>query len=219
MRHRFNYIILDLDGPILDGKMKHYNCYKDILLSYGYPVLPIDEYWNMKRNMEDRYQQLSMTGAVAIYQFFLCDWLKKIETKKYLHYDKLQENVIATLQHWKEDEIQLILVTMRTNPENLFWQLNEIKISHWFDRVVVVSYDQTGHNKAESVKQILKRNNYKSAIWIGDTEIDEQAARELNIKICLVSCGIRSRELLEKMHPDYLVTNIDSFSKLIEPSI
>ncbi len=61
-------VILDLDGPVLDGKLRHYDCYRRILGNYHFTPLGIDEYWELKRIGADRKQQLAPVGAESIYR-------------------------------------------------------------------------------------------------------------------------------------------------------
>lgn len=48
---------------------------------------------------------------------------------------------------------------------------------------------RTGLSKGENIKLLIKRNNLKSSIYIGDTKKDEEAAKEANIPFIYASYG------------------------------
>ena len=47
---------------------------------------------------------------------------------------------------------------------------------------------------------------------MGDTEMDIHAARELGVKVCALTCGIRSKEYLASLSPDLLEIDLSSFA-------
>lgn len=205
--------MLDLDGPLLNGVNRHYQCYSDILVERGFGTIPLQQYWEMKRNRTNRKIVLSLSGASEIYDEFLSAWMERIETRPYLMLDRLQDHVVDILDNWKSAGVRLLLATMRNNAANLFWQLREFGIDHFLDEVVVVGSSQLGANKSTEIRPLLKQNNLKEVIWIGDTEVDVFAARELGIKVCALTCGLRTQEYLASLSPDMLEPDLISFSK------
>ena len=63
-------VIVDLDGTILDGRFRHYACYRQILEERGYAPVSLESYWRMKLERADRRQQLAASGAEAIHEDF-----------------------------------------------------------------------------------------------------------------------------------------------------
>ena len=94
----FDYIFLDLDGPILEGKFRHYACYKDIIKKYGGNALEIDYYWELKRNKITRDIVLEKSNFQESYEIFFKEWMKNIENEKYLNLDSLKPEVVETLK-------------------------------------------------------------------------------------------------------------------------
>lgn len=204
-------LILDLDGPVLDCKERHFECYKDILERNSFKPLGIEEYWELKRNKVDRFEQLKKSGAEDFYDSFLKEWLSNIEDKKYLRFDKLHVRAAETLNKWKCDGVDIILLTMRHNRENLIWELEEKNILNFFKEVVPVNSLDKGKNKASAVAEYIDGKNF-STYWVGDTEMDIEAAKKHNIEIFAVKNGIRTGEILETYKPDYLVDSIEKIN-------
>lgn len=198
-------LILDLDGPILDGKFRHYQCYFDILSKYNFDPMPLDVYWAMKRQKTDRHAQLSASGAHSIYDVFLTTWLEQIEQKKYLTLDQLQPGVFAKLKEWRDAGTKMILVTMRNNQDTLYWQLDATNLTPLFDTILVTGSAHADVGKADKVRPFLDQSNRGLTLWIGDTEVDFKAARILGVAICLVSCGLRTPDYLATLEPDFLL--------------
>lgn len=210
-----NTIILDLDGPLLNGMYRHYHCYCDILTEKGFIPIELKMYWDMKINRVDRRKLLSLSNAEGMYEEFLATWIARIEAKEYLALDRLQYHVVDILKNWKIMGIRLLLATMRNNAANLHWQLDKLGIADFFDAVVVVGSAQAGANKSTEIKPFLSNSLPEEVIWVGDTEVDIYAARELGIKICALSCGLRTQEYLASFSPDILEHDLDNLVKRI----
>lgn len=206
-------LVLDLDGPLLDGMLRHYRCYCDILEGHGYSPISLERYWDMKRNKVDRRTLLECSDALPFYDKFLASWIERIEARSYLKFDRLQKRVINVLSKWKERKIRLLLATMRNNPSNLAWQLDRLNIYEFFDDFVVVGGGRDSANKASAVRPKLAGLNTDQVIWVGDTEVDVDAARELGIRVCALTCGLRSRDYLLTLSPDYIEADIASFAE------
>jgi phosphoglycolate phosphatase-like HAD superfamily hydrolase len=207
-------LVLDLDGPLLDGMQRHYRCYRDILEKHKCEPLPVECYWQMKRQKVDQRVLLECSGALPIYDQFLRAWNTEIETRKYLELDKLQYNVINILSKWKERCIRLVLATMRNNPSNLTWQLGTLNIGRFFDDVVRVGSD--GATKASAVKPKLEGLRVDRVIWVGDTEVDIAAAREIGVRVCALTCGLRTEGYLAGLFPDHVEPDLQSFAEKMD---
>lgn len=201
-------IILDLDGPLLDGRFKHYQCYKDILEEKGYTPMQQEKYWEMKRNRQDRKQLLAVTEAEDIYDSFLTEWIDRIESMEMLALDKIQPSVITKLQEWCNMGLYMVLATMRQHPEQLHKQLHDLEIKSFMDQIVVCDYLRGGIGKALAVKDVVQDLSPKNSLWVGDTEMDVEAAKFLGCPVWLIYQGIRSKAYLASLQTDFLSESI-----------
>lgn len=209
-------IFLDLDGPILEGKNRHYKCYEQILTQHGYSPLPIEEYWKLKRARCNRLELLKYSNATSIYDEFLETWLNVIEEKNILKLDEVQHGVHQCLQEWKDQEIELLLVTLRSNHENLIEQLKNLSLFEYFDEILICKHAKGGEGKAEAVRKQGRDQNISSALWIGDTEIDWEAARELGCPVMLVSNGLRDEAYLQTLQGATVKNSISEVSNWLK---
>jgi phosphoglycolate phosphatase-like HAD superfamily hydrolase len=188
----FDYIFLDLDGPILEGKNRHYECYKEIIETHGGDLLDLDTYWNLKRDKVTRDIILLKSNFQASYDVFLDSWIKNIENEKYLQLDFLKPDVIETIENWKTISNKIILVTMRQNRALLLQQLQNLGVYNLLDEIIDCP-PQRENTKYEA----LKNKFFNKAIFIGDTEEDTKTAKMLNIKSIGITNGLRRKEFLD----------------------
>ena len=207
-------LILDLDGPILDTRLRHYQCYHDILSQHGFEPMPMDMYWSMKRQRKDRHAQLVVSGADGIYHEFLSYWLERIEQKEYLKLDQVQSGAVEIVNGWRNSGLMVNLVTMRNDHDNLLWQMDQLGISSLFNAIQAVGIAAGSAGKASAARSLIGHLDVKSALWIGDTEADLESARLLGIGVCLVENGLRVPDYLASLHPDFLVPNLRSINFL-----
>ena len=189
---KYEFIFCDLDGPILEGKERHYTCYCDIVSEYGGTPIAIEEYWDMKRSMVKRTVLLEKTGFLGTYDDYIDRWLQKIEDPYYLHKDYLKPNIKEALRHLKLLTSHLCLVTMRNHTEALLDQLRWFRIESLFEHVYV------GKSSARETKfDLVKDVEFDSALVIGDTEADTELAEKLGVPMIGITNGLRKRELLK----------------------
>lgn len=205
---KFDYIFLDLDGPILEGKQRHYQCYKEIVERYGGNILDIDLYWDMKRSMITRDILLNKSNFQGTYEIFFQEWMKNIEDEKYLILDVLKPQVVEVLNSWKEFTSNIVLVTMRQNREFLIQQLKNLAVYDFLDEIIDCP-PQRKNTKYEA----LKNKAFNSAIFIGDTEEDTKTAKMLNIKSIGITNGLRKKEFLDADYYYEEIKDID-FNRL-----
>lgn len=199
---------MDLDGPLLDGKLRHYRCYSDILLKHGFEPQSIENYWKLKRARKSRREILLLSKALHIYNLFLSEWLDRVEGLDYLQFDCVQKAASKQLRKWRESGRRIFLVTMRSNRENLMEQLKLTGLLSYFDKIVVCKHVEGGAGKASQLLKEVPSIEPQFSIWIGDTEADFDASRCMKCFSCLVVNGLRNREYLTALGPEFLKDDI-----------
>ena len=205
-------IVLDLDGPLLDGRERHYACYRSILDDLGYEPVDAAAYWAMKRDRVDRKAQLDASGAGAAYEPFLRAWLDRIERPEFLALDRVQAGAVDALRRWKSGGIGLGLATLRRSPDRLRDQLASTGLGRFLDALVVSGHEGGGAGKARQVREAVPGLDPGRTLWVGDTEVDVEAARALGCPVWALTCGLRTGSYLESLAPDFLspdITHVD----------
>ena len=201
-------LICDLDGPILDGRERHHHCYSKILKDGGYVPMDINTYWDMKRRHRSLKEQLEASGAGSFHEDFYERWLRMIELPEVLELERLQHGAYEKLGYWKDQGIRLVLVTMRQSTANLHQQLSRMKLEVFWEKVLVSEHLLGAKGKAMIFRSEFPLVCIDECLWIGDTEIDTEAANDLGCRSCFVNCGIRDKNYLGGPKPDFIVDNL-----------
>jgi phosphoglycolate phosphatase len=199
-------VLLDLDGPLLDGKLRHYNCYKDILDYLGADPVSVEDYWNGKRQRKSREWLLSKSDALSDYDEFLRLWLELIETRKYLSLDVVQPGSIESLDYLVRRGVEIYLVTNRRSEANLGWQLQEKELIGCFAKVVQVDPLSGPLGKARRLSDLDE--TFGNSVWIGDTEADVLSAHEMGVPVGVVTSGLRDRDFLATLRPAHICVDL-----------
>ena len=184
------------------------------MLLSGKP-LSKDMYWRLIRIREKRRKILEKSSIVKVKH---CEKLfsEKIESLKYLKYDKVAFGAVETLKTLRKNN-QLSLVTLRNLLVNLHEELRLLNLGLLFDEILVNTniHERKGLIlKAKLVKNSAFFDKINSSI-IGDTEVDICAGKMLGIKTIAVSSGMRTKAVLLAEKPDFIIKSITRLPKII----
>jgi phosphoglycolate phosphatase-like HAD superfamily hydrolase len=209
-------VVLDLDGPILECKARHYACYRDVCGRHGLNPLTPDEYWKRKRRRADSKDIFRASGATGDEELLLRSWIERVEEQTYLALDTLQPGAHETLAFWAANGARLLLATLRRNPDGLQEQLDSLGLTHLFEGIVVCDPSLGAKGKADAVARRARGTDLRASTWIGDTEVDADAAGLLQCsKVFLVTCGIRDEESLRSLNVGEVIENLAAARALI----
>jgi phosphoglycolate phosphatase len=201
-------MFLDFDGPIIDVSEKYYRVYADILARHKVPVLSKEEYWQAKREKTPDDVILKHTEAFPVENYHQ-ERKGLIETDYYLAYDRLQDGVVEVLNRLF-GKYELILVTLRTSPDQLRKELQYFNLEKYFTAVLTSPAERSPRwaIKVSLIKDCLDGKTLDNGVVIGDTETDILAGRELGFTTIAVLNGIRTHEILSETNPTFLVRSI-----------
>ena len=211
-------VFFDLDGTLLDTSYRHYKVYLDILSMYGIrKVLPKESFWAEKRKGKKTTELLPEPSNSELQKEFAKEWINRIEDKTYLVYDRLFEGTLNLLSVL-ETKADLVLVTLRNNKRNLFWELNRFGLLKYF-KAVLVGNPLKMQNKTPLLKDYIEKHSKSSAkgkfILVGDSEVDISSSKKLEIPCVAVAWGIRSKEFLMKLQPNYCVETVSELQDIL----
>ena len=201
-------IAIDADGPLLDGREKHFACYQFIAERLGFEPLDGKTYWQLKRERTPLEKLLALTNAEINPTDFKRLWQDHIESPEFLDLDKLQDEALAKFKAWHGAGFCLTVSSLRQSFDKLTDQLESFGILSTIKKVIVTSAERGGRGKAEAFLEQLPKNSSNELLWIGDTEVDIESARFIGCPIWALSCGLRSADFLSRFKPDFLSKNI-----------
>lgn len=220
-------LCFDFDGPIIDVSDRYYKAYVESLKESNIPkeqILSKEDYWKLKRNRISDLE-IGILSGLGVRESKKAGELRKelAFVKEYHALDKIFNDAISTLNELKAKNILFFLVTLRQH-NHLAYAIKHFKLEKYFndENSFCIQDGHKIHNDIQD-KHILLVNatnklnlNPKDTWMIGDTDTDIHAARLAGYgKIIAISRGIRSKEQLELLKPDHLVTNLQEIISLI----
>lgn len=173
----------------------------------------------MKRHKEPEMRILEVCGAGAVWDQYREHRLTRIESRDYLAHDTLQEGAIAALERLGKHHEQ-ILVTLRNDPGNLRWQLEQRSLHGHFSAVLSSGQetDPRWRMKVDLIREHLKDRGEGRLhhVLITDTDTDVRSGKELGFRTVAVANGIQERRILAAAHPDQL---LDRTLDLLDPGV
>ncbi|NLH39958.1 MAG: HAD family hydrolase [Elusimicrobia bacterium] len=215
MKNETNNIFFDIDGTLIDTSERHYRIYKDILYSYGIQkIFSKRKFWNQKREGKKTVEIIYKKSFKQLKKNFAHDWLTKIEDRKYLKFDKLFSGCLNVLSDLKKTN-DLIFVTMRNNKKNLLWELDNFGLNKYCSKIIVGSPIDL-KSKVPLINKYIIKNQRGKNIIIGDTEMDIAAGKKLGILTIASIYGIRSKQFLSRLEPDYYLSKLSKLPKILK---
>ena len=202
-------IIFDLDGTLVDSLETFIKIGNELAEKYGYNTLSEDKIKELfqlpiKKRIEDlKIPIYKLPGlgieALNIYNSY-ADQVKPIdgvgEMLENLHRKGYGLNIISS------NSLQNIHTFLKINKLDFFDNIQSSK--GLFGKHITIG------------KLISKLNVKKEeVIYIVDEHRDAEACQKIGIRVISVLWGFDSLELLEKAHPDYIVSNPDEIIKII----
>lgn len=200
-------IFFDFDGTLLDSRRRLYVLFKELVPQ---SQLSFAEYWELKRNKINHEALLQSMHPEVDFLAFEQIWLSNIEKKELLELDILFEYATATLE-MLESSNKLYLLTARQSKGNLEYQLENLGIRGFFEKVLPTEHKQS--------KEQLLRENFdlsKEDIIVGDTGHDIMTGKNLGIKTIALTHGFMSRNMLATYSPDILLDKLNDIPNIID---
>lgn len=216
----------DIDGPIIDVSDRYYRAYLESLRGYDITkeqILTKDYFWKLKQNRVSELEIGVMSGLSSKEAKAAADLRKELNFKQdYLSLDKLFDDVIKTFEFLKSHNITFFVVTLRTKKEleiaikqfKLNKLLPENRLFPLQDEIKIQSDIQNKYSQIYNAINRLALNPLDT--WmVGDSETDIHAAKLARCgKVVAISRGIRSKEQLDILKPNFVVSNLSELLSL-----
>lgn len=202
-------IFLDLDGTILDSKMRLFLLFNFLVPNSKYSY---DEYWNLKQNKISHKEILKNNYGYSENQYmtFQEKWMNEIEKDNWLQFDKPIKGVIETLTSLTKNN-SLFLVTARQSKLLLTRQLKDLGLFDIFKMILITE------QKIDKYDLIISNVEVSNNDWIvGDTGKDIETGKKLGIKTIAVLSGFMNKGSLDAYSPDYILNNINELDTILK---
>lgn len=218
MERKYDTVIFDLDGTLMDTLEDLAAAVNEILRRHGYPVRSIGEVRRIVGNGLRQTLTLCLPEgtAEAVVEELLPEFADyyqshcQIRTKPY---DGIEE----TLAELCRRGYKLAIVSNKRDAA--VKTLRDDRFREYVP-VAIGENESAGIRKKpapDTVYQALKElgGSRERAIYVGDSEVDKKTADNAGLPCISVDWGFRDREELEKLSPDYLISRPEELLEIL----
>lgn len=210
------YILLDLDGTVIDSREGITESVRYALRQLGIEVKDLrDLYCFIGPPLRDsfcEFYHLSAQEAERAIQ----EYRKRYSTKG-ISENKVYEGIPALLKMWQSAGKQLFLCTSK--PEPFAVQiLKELGLETYFTFVGGATFDGLRQEKADVVRYVLQKNaifDREEVVMVGDRKYDVEGAKQNGIDSVGVLYGFGDREELERAGADVIAETVADLGKIL----
>ena len=218
MKQKYDTVIFDLDGTLMDTLEDLANAVNETLRKNGYPVRTIQEIRRIVGNGLRQTITLALPESVdkqeierllpefAAYYQAHC----QIKTKPY-------DGIKDVLKELCARGYKLAIVSNKR--DEAVKTLNE-ECFREYVKIAIGENESAGVRKKpapDTVYQALQELGSKKerAIYVGDSEVDKMTADNAGLPCISVDWGFREHEELEKLSPDYLISRPEELLEIL----
>ncbi len=203
-------VIFDLDGTLVDSLETFIKIGNQIAKKYGYESLNEQQVKELlKLPMKKRIESVKIP-------IFKLPKMGREAMKTYNLYasqDKPIEGVKEMLVYLHQNGYKLNIISSNSlHNIHTFLKANEIEL---FDNI----HSSKGlFAKHITIGKLISKLNVRKeeVIYVGDEQRDVEACKKIGIKVISVLWGYDSLELLEKVKPDFIVSNPNEIIEIIK---
>ncbi len=195
---------LDLDGTLLDSRLRHVVALQQAAATFAMPVSDdnAQAYLRLKRdgnNGVEALRQLGIPRAENISR----RWVEIIESEEMLALDRLYPDTLEVLNRQRARGDMFVLATGRQNPAAARRQIARLGLEEFFCGITVVDPLDRSRTKAAATC------HHDFNLIVGDTEVDLEWATDLEKSFHASGYGFRTQSFWARRQ-------ITSYANLIE---
>ncbi len=212
---KIDLVVFDLDGTLISSGETIYKATVHTLNELSIPgEIPNEKFCSrIGLHFEDIFDEFGIVvndfeEFIGIYKSVYFDFIDSSE---------IYPGVFDTLKNLKSRSIKTALLTTKAQDQ-------AEKITNHFNLAEDLDYimgRRPGLAHKPSPEPLFKicadlSINPSNTIIVGDSEMDVQCGKNANAKTCGVTYGYRSKELLEKEFPDFMIDRIIELNTILE---
>lgn len=203
---KYNTIIFDLDGTLLNTLEDLMDSVNFALTINNFPKRSLDEIRKFVGNGVARLIELSIPNGTNNPEYEKC--LNDFKT----HYSKNMQNktgpydgIIELLRQLSDDGYKMAIVSNKFDAA--VKELNKVLFDKYIKVAIGEGKDTTKKPAPDMVFKALSELDSKvdETIYVGDSEVDVQTAKNSGVICVGVTWGFRDREVLEEKGAEYII--------------
>ena len=203
---RKNTIIFDLDGTLLNTLEDLTDGVNHTLCQYGFPEKTRQEVrralgngarWLIRSSLPEEVPAPELDQVLKDYEAYYQEHCR-IKTGPY-------DGILELLEDLKRRQVKMAIISNKG--DGAVRELNRQYFSEYISTAQGVHEGIRRKPSPDAVLEALKKleSSPKDAVYVGDTEVDYETAKNAGLDCVLVSWGFRDREQLKLLQPDLLI--------------
>jgi len=220
MQRRFDLVIFDLDGTLIDNRVAIRENFNHALVVYGFPRLKDDKIDSMigtpliemfAKTIPAHSKHLASKLVDAYVQRYLCT--SHVGTV-------VLESVTSTLERLKEDGFKLAVATTKAN-ETVQPLLQRIGLDKYFDLTTGRREGMRNKPHPDMLDFVMKTFGVKPerTVMVGDTPVDVMTARNAGIYVVVVTSSVALRittfNMILESRPDMIISSLQELPDIL----
>lgn len=182
-------IVSDLDGTLLDYRVRAYECFKFAAGFEMFSHFTFRDYVAKRLQSISNYQVYTELGQVILSrEEFDKKWNMGIESQRFLEFDTLFPDSRQWLHEMAKNSC-IILCTARRNTQNLNSQIELLNLAPYFE---VVLTTENKKDKAYLIERFMRNRKFTNLHMIGDTKKDMIEGQKIGAKLYFIERGFTS---------------------------
>ena len=214
---KYDTVVFDMDGTLLNTLDDIADGVNYILRQYQYPEKSLDEVRRAVGNGARQLMRLMLPGGEENPRF---DHILKEYGAYYQAHcqekTRAYEGIPELLGALKEKGVKLAIVSNKGDGA-----VKELNRQYFAENIETAVGERPGIRRKPEPDSVLEAlrilgSTRERALYVGDSEVDYDTAKNGKMACVLVSWGFRTREQLEALHPDYLIDRPEQLLTLLQ---
>ncbi len=209
-------IIFDLDGTLLNTLEDLKDSTNFALSYYNYPTKTLEEVRNFVGNGVEKLIERAIPNGADNPNFYACvERLKDHYSKNMYNKTKPYVGIIDMLDELNRRNVKVAVVSNKFDKA-----AKELCKKYFNGKINIVIGESASIKKKpspESVLEVIKQLDAKKeeTLYVGDSEVDIETAKNSNLTCISVTWGFRNREFLVNSGAKYIIDSPLELLKLI----
>lgn len=212
MRARFDLVVLDLDGTLVDSQDILVATVNETLVSFGHPTAaPRVVAATIGLALSEVFRQALASADDATIEALCAHFRQRVHAPEFVSRFRLFDGVVPTLERLRAAGIRLVVATSKGRAATLDI-LRHCTIDVLMDGVLGGDSVSCGKPHPEMVHRARALFGIAPArtLMVGDTSFDVQMGHAAGVATCAVTYGMHAAESLRALRPDLLIDRFDA---------
>lgn len=213
---KYDTIIFDLDGTLLNTIEDLADSVNAALRMYGFPCRKVDEIKSFVGNGIERLMELSIPNGVNNLQYEKClEYFRRHYSMNMQNKTAAYEGIMELLGQLSKENYKLAIVSNKF--DKAVKELNKV----YFEKYIEVAIGESeGISKKPAPDIVFKAldelgSTVDKAIYVGDSEVDIETSKNSGVLCVGVTWGFRDRKILEVKGADHIIDTPQELLKII----